>query len=671
MNSSPVTSKAKVLASTGAFFVGAGVILKLLLPSLDTLSPAHLSANQGILAGLAVFFGGVALSDIRRLPPLGWGLMLSFVCFVFARSLGAVPAYGLDWTIELVVCIGAAVCFSYLMRCRMSRAILLGVFAAAIAAILVWGLGQELLSLPELRNDPTVLDGIPPERRAEFLDRLNTLEVFGPFTISNAMAAAAILFFFPFASLALLAGKGKRTVFIVAAALALLALLLTRSKGGFIAFAFGVVVLALSHWRMKGAGLRKVLTAFSVISVLGVAAVTSLLLFGPSDAGRASAEVRLGYYSGAVRIIAENPLLGVGSGLFADAYTAVRGENAGETRHVHNDYLEIATESGVVALALFLLSIAVILLTALPSRLPEDIDYPAQNQEHPERWSDESKAGILAAICAWLGITIGLVGFGICDFDNILAHVKDGDVLWHALLVLTVLSPPVTAWFAAKSAWRWQGLRPALAVGLIAGCCAFLFHSLADFNLYNEGARLVFFSVLGMSADWKDVPRLAHKIAGFLMAFACIVLFVLASELAASKEKALMLESYTASAQHEQLSDSDRAFLLRSLKPVGRKLFDYPETFAAQGRLCVSFGVRYEGFAELAAENFEVSVLMNPLRAQYHEELGDAYLVLGRKPEALRSYETALSLDPRKTVLLEKVNSLRREISRGAAPKKP
>lgn len=82
---------------------------------------------------------------------------------------------------------------------------------------------------------------------------------------------------------------------------------------------------------------------------------SELVRWKPGIEDETSVGQRLGYYRTTVQIIAEHPLTGVGTGAFAEAYAdKVRGTPAPATVNPHNDYLMIAAQAGLPALALLI-----------------------------------------------------------------------------------------------------------------------------------------------------------------------------------------------------------------------------------------------------------------------------------------------------------------------------
>jgi putative inorganic carbon (HCO3(-)) transporter len=133
------------------------------------------------------------------------------------------------------------------------------------------------------------------------------------------------------------------------------ALIFTFSRGGWMALVLSVTLICLLGWRRRGLSLK---TPIAVILILGMLYLPfhssiSARLFG-DDSG--SAESRIPLMKLAFRIIADNPVLGVGANNFTvvmDRYLTP------EFRHgflfaVHNKYLLVLSETGIVGLLAFL-----------------------------------------------------------------------------------------------------------------------------------------------------------------------------------------------------------------------------------------------------------------------------------------------------------------------------
>lgn len=141
----------------------------------------------------------------------------------------------------------------------------------------------------------------------------------------------------------------------------------TFSRGGAVAAAVAVIWLlargAMSMRTLILAGSAVVITAAATAAV---AASTLVAALGEKQyiAG-SNVDSRMIRWQAAARMLAENPVLGVGPGGFREEYVAASGlaEIAEQTPVTHNMYLEVAAELGGLGLLLFI----AVIVTALVS----------------------------------------------------------------------------------------------------------------------------------------------------------------------------------------------------------------------------------------------------------------------------------------------------------------
>jgi O-antigen ligase len=148
-----------------------------------------------------------------------------------------------------------------------------------------------------------------------------------------------------------------RRLTIPALILAALALATTFSRGGWIGVVLSVAVLGGANWLRGGVSRGSAFTAAAAVSLV------LLCLFIPNPVSRrlseddnGSAHSRVPLMHLAYRVIAANPVLGVGANNFA----AVMNDYAGsEFRHewiytVHNEFLLVCSETGLIGLVAYL-----------------------------------------------------------------------------------------------------------------------------------------------------------------------------------------------------------------------------------------------------------------------------------------------------------------------------
>ena len=141
----------------------------------------------------------------------------------------------------------------------------------------------------------------------------------------------------------------------VAAILAVITIVLSHSRGGFLGLCTSMGIWA---FREK----RRLQAVF-----LGIAFVLGLLVFAPATYwqrnetirefhGEASAEGRIRAWEAASRMSRANPLLGVGAGAFTHAWAIYAPPEAPKLPKVaHNVFMDVVAELGFVGLILFLI----------------------------------------------------------------------------------------------------------------------------------------------------------------------------------------------------------------------------------------------------------------------------------------------------------------------------
>ncbi|GAC1662298.1 MAG: hypothetical protein NVS9B4_15790 [Candidatus Acidiferrum sp.] len=131
------------------------------------------------------------------------------------------------------------------------------------------------------------------------------------------------------------------------AAFSIVCLLYSLSRGGYVAFLFGAVLIGILR-------VRKVLVLLAVFALCWTAVVPRAVVqrvfmtHDESGALEASAETRLELWNDAETVIASNPVLGTGFNTYA--YMG----RVGSYRDTHNIYVKVLLETGVLGLLLFL-----------------------------------------------------------------------------------------------------------------------------------------------------------------------------------------------------------------------------------------------------------------------------------------------------------------------------
>jgi O-antigen ligase len=187
--------------------------------------------------------------------------------------------------------------------------------------------------------------------------------------------------------------RDKRPLYIFAAALMGIALIMTNSRGGLIAlFAEIVFLLVLTGFGRRGddrvgaeeksGRVRTALVRAGLGLALVVALIGGALFFGGEAAlSRLVGTVnsndpttgRAHFWSVTLKIIEAHPVIGSGLGSFGLAYTQYDSRNGTERlEQAHNDYLQLLSDAGFIGMALGLFFLAVLFRKGFARRETED-----------------------------------------------------------------------------------------------------------------------------------------------------------------------------------------------------------------------------------------------------------------------------------------------------------
>jgi len=216
---------------------------------------------------------------------------------------------------------------------RSSVAQLLGGALAGITVVSAYGLAIYLFTSPPL----------DPFEGALLYQPLGYANALGIFTAIGVLLAVG----FAFAT----RRRRARAAWLAPCVVLVPALLLTSSRGAWVAFAVGLVALTL----LRGGTVRRrpvALVAFVT------AFVASAVVFVTGEATGFVAENRVRYWEVAWADYRDHPLLGSGAGTFGD-YWLSQGAGPGFTRTAHSLYLQSLAELGPIGLALVVAVVAV------------------------------------------------------------------------------------------------------------------------------------------------------------------------------------------------------------------------------------------------------------------------------------------------------------------------
>jgi O-antigen ligase len=281
---------------------------------------------------------------------LFWTVLSSLVGPTPVRSLQNIRE---EW-LFLAIPIGV-----YLMQNEAYRKRLITLFALSIGLLSLYGLMQYLTGGHWFQSQPlSAIEGFGYRVQGNFSTRLTYANYFG--TAALFLAAYALF------KGRELSGRAKTGLILISGA-ALLATALTLSRGATAACGVTLVMLGLILGRRYYLPVLALVVAL-LLAVTTVPGVKERFVGGmANDLDPAYEGGRLFIWSHSVRIIAENPVIGIGAGNFYEVYGARLRPDIPQKRrltHAHNDPLNVAALSGIPG-AIFFEAMWVVVLVFL------------------------------------------------------------------------------------------------------------------------------------------------------------------------------------------------------------------------------------------------------------------------------------------------------------------
>ena len=341
------------------------VILPALLPARFDPSPIGVSEPMLVAAGGVILATAIRKRKVAaavRDPVLVVAGLFVLVAVASALANGVPP---------LVAALGIAVTIDAIAVFVAARMIGIDAFGAgrAIAAIVGVVVLAALVGIAQAVIDPRIF-GLSP-----FIGQFGEGLRIGSFLGNPNMLASIIGLALPFALFASVRHDRARWPARVALYLLVLALLLTYSRGGWLAVGLGVTIGAVVlQWRTLP------VLAVAVALACGTAAVLPRAGAAPHDPADGligstlerfahlgeGDDLRARFLRDGLPIVADHPLLGVGPGRYGGAVAAIVPSPVYEEyetglfgyRTVHNFWLHLLGETGIVGTTLFMALIA-------------------------------------------------------------------------------------------------------------------------------------------------------------------------------------------------------------------------------------------------------------------------------------------------------------------------
>jgi tetratricopeptide (TPR) repeat protein len=285
---------------------------------------------------------------------------------------------------------------AWYVRDGASAARIFGALGLATVVVLVLALEQRFGGLQRSR-EYAALYGDMAQAPSDFRLRMTSDRVFGPLVYPNALAGYLVLVFAPMLTWIWARGRTwlpwmRWGTMAFVGALIVFCLVLTGSRGGFLAFA-AMVMAGLFCFALKGERRAR----WVVIALLAVAGIfVAAQRVGLIGLGTSSVEARRDYWRGAIAIARDHPWLGTGPGTFGSIYPKYKTAASEEAQLVHNNFLQMWPDSGVAGFVTF----ALLWLVALRDAL----------ELARRRTGDAAAVAVCAALAGW-------VVHGLMDFD--------------------------------------------------------------------------------------------------------------------------------------------------------------------------------------------------------------------------------------------------------------
>jgi hypothetical protein len=448
------------------------------------------------------------------------GMVLFFAAGVLSTCTAADKRLALSQMSLMFAPLLAAVLMVQILR-TIGRTSLVLIVIAALGVVSTYQCIEQLTSSNRIleeqyqKNPQSVLEpmGIEAGTLDHFMfeHRLYSRVIRGFFTTSNSAASFGLLACF--AVLALLAERsasrkdspsGRRNLLYpaIAAAVLIVSLFLTQSKGGVTAFFVAAALLGgLLAWRKQPPARRKALLigAALLCTLAVVAVVYAAVSYGMKHGrlpGGNSMLVRWQYWAASARMIADHPLTGVGPGNFATYYSHYKPDAALElVADPHCLPLSLLAQYGPLGLIGFL---ALVFIPLGRSFSPLMRGTPALSA----CWSGSKRTILLTlgGLCACLLIVRPILiplppgdSFEILIYDLVSLYLAPAAAFLIGFLLLVV---PLGAKRTA------EGPEVTPIVVAVMGCAVVgvLLHNLIDFALFEPGVWMAFWAVMACLA---------------------------------------------------------------------------------------------------------------------------------------------------------------------------
>ncbi len=345
---------------------------------------------SALVAALAFVYFLTLLGGKKELGKSATGLWFPFLFFVFITLYSVIGSLDMGDSIRVAIFFVTAFLLCMLVQgtCRTEETLgkLLSFMAAAVFITALYGIVQRVLGV-EADASLTDLDlnaNMPgrvfstlgnPNNFAEFL------MLFTPFTFAWVLTEKSTV---------------RKGLGLVATALAVLALLLTYSRSGWLAFLVAVLVfIALYN--------RKFLPIVFLLGLICIPLLPESILNRILTIGNledSSSSYRVDIWTGSIAMLRDGYWLygtGLGAGAFTSVYPSYAVGTSRVAPHTHMQFMEMLAEMGILGLlAILWFSVSLVRRTAV--------------------WAGKTEGNIRAILCASAASMAGISAIGFVEY---------------------------------------------------------------------------------------------------------------------------------------------------------------------------------------------------------------------------------------------------------------
>lgn len=432
---------------------------------------------------------------------------------------------------------------------------------------------------------------------------------FSTFPNQNAFASFLLIPFSLVSGLLLFGkrrGGAKGIILRIMIVIFLLAIITTRSRGGFLSLALIVIFLgALKSRRHALIALALIMLTFSLLPTPANSPLVRLVTIGGKDP---YAYTRISIWKSAFSIIKDHPFLGTGLGTFQDAFLGysfpVEGVFARfgkKASFAHNEYLQLVSEMGIFVLGVFIWLLCAFFRKA--KKLLKD-------------FRNEEKYGLIVGLVAGI---MGVLIHGLVDFP---------------------LHAPAVAIFLTVNAGIVMGLGPAPIIYPVRGR-----------SLSNGADHRTPITVLGKRY------YLYLVLIILILGYAVITPYLADIYAEGEEYKKAIAQDPLSGEYHFELANlsatqykemKDPHYRLLAYKEFKKAIKLEPRNGYYHRRLAKFYHQNFTGRSRIALviREMEKALKLNPNYCFYYCELGSIHANEKRYEEAIQNYKKAVELEP-------------------------